>query len=377
MKNLVKKHHVATSLHNLNAFLHEMSEDMGALDARLTSLQAREPATAMATVRNLEEEVKALSSRIDEIEIEGMGTVTVHETGSDILYPSEQCGVNIPWVEFGNDIVSKPEWGKSSFANAHSKVETLFKLFSDAKHEGFDTIRFWLFPSLWHNNGVYTPEMVDEAAESVELLCDVAREAGVLLVPTILSFDNYSIEKESHGGSQPFSNRTHHLLLDRVAGVFSNNQDVLDYIDLINEPEWSTTGILSADPNPKMATVDARVMRSVIKQTQDIFMSHGLTKLGYGAASLKWSNSQLLNNVAVKDFHSYEGWSTQFFPPTGVMPGSGFYMGETDTPYSQWGEFFAENRYEKVFLWLELGDYIDENTGEVVIQDALREFKRS
>ena len=349
MKNLYKKHHVATALHNLNAFLHEVSEEIG---------QVTLPIAAEHTPVSPPPEPEP-------------------EPEPTILYPPEKCGVNIPWVEFGNDIVSKPEWGKTSLANSHTKVETLFELFSDAKSEGFNTIRFWLFPSLWHNGGMYTDEMVEEAVESVQTLCGVARDVEVELVPTILSFDNYSIAKEAHGGVQPYSNRSHHLLIDRIAGTFSDNGDVIDYIDLVNEPEWSTTGIPDATPNSKMRFVGAKQMRSAIKQTYDIFMAHGLTRLGFGSASLKWSNSQLLDGAEVQDFHSYEGWSTEFFPPANIMPGSGFYMGETDTPYSQWGEFFADNRYEKVFLWLELGDYIDEDTGEVVIQDALREFKRS
>jgi len=81
MKNLYKKHHIASAMHNIQAFMNEVSETLG------------QEAIAPPTVAPV-----------------------VAEPASDILYPSEQCGVNIPWIEFGNDIVSKPEWGKLSIA---------------------------------------------------------------------------------------------------------------------------------------------------------------------------------------------------------------------------------------------------------------------
>jgi len=376
MKNLVKKHHVATALHNLNAFLHEVSVDMEAIDARLTSLQAREPATAMATVRNLEEEVRALSSRVNEIEIEGIGTVTVHEPASDILYPSEQCGVNIPWVEFGNDIVSKAEWGKLSLAADRSKALILEELFITAKEEGFDTVRFWLFPSLWHNNGTYTAEMIDEAADSTQALCIAARNAGVQLVPTLLSFDNWSKDKVKDGGTKPYSNPTHAPLMQAAINALADNKDVVDYVDIINEPEWSVTGIPNADPNPEMDATSPEVMGAIIQSIAIMAQNAGL-RFGYGSASLKWADSGLLKTADVVDYHAYEGWSTRFFPPTKVAANSKTYMGETDVPYAEWFEFFADNRYDKVFLWLESKDYTDdeESISTDVLRETLRKFK--
>jgi len=341
MKNLYKKHHIASAMHNIQAFMNEVSETLG------------QEAIAPPTVAPV-----------------------VAEPASDILYPSEQCGVNIPWIEFGNDIVSKPEWGKLSLAADSGKAVITEELFTVAKEEGFDTVRFWMFPSLWHNGGVYTGDMITEAVESTRILCNAARNAGVKLVPTLLSFDNWSKDKIAQGGVPPYTSITHDELIRSVVDALGDNEDVIDYVDIINEPEWSVIDIPNADPNPKMDATHSVMMRTIIHNVASMLEDTNL-RYGYGAASLKWKDSDLMPDAGVRDYHAYEGWSTEYFPPVMIPANSNAYMGETDIPYSEWSTLFADNRYDKVFLWLESKDYTDnsENISTDMLRESLREFK--
>jgi len=355
MRNLYKKHHIASALHNLSAFMNEVSALVDEVDEKANHAGQ----TAVETSRQVTAMLQPTT-----------------ETGTDILYPPEKCGVNIPWVEFGNDIVSKQEWGKLSLAADPSKAVIVEELFTVAKEEGFNTVRFWMFPSLWHNGGHYTDEMIVEAMASTHALCKAARAAGVQLVPTLLSFDNWSKEKVAHGGVAPYTSMTHNELLKEVIVSLDNNADVIDYVDIINEPEWSVTNIPNADPNPKMDATTSAMMRAIIQNVALMLKDTDL-RYGFGSASLKWHDSNLLANADVVDYHAYEGWSTEYFPPAMVLANSNTYMGETDIPYSEWGTFFADDRYAKVFFWLESKDYTDreDNISTDVLRESLREFK--
>jgi len=348
MKDLYKKHHIASALHNINEFMKEVSI-------------AIDEVPAAGTVSPTFPLAEATAAPVD--------------VPTDILYPAEKCGVNIPWIDFGNDIVSKPEWGKMSFATNGPKRQALHQLFAVAKEEGFSVIRFWLFPSLWHNNGVYTPEMIKEAGLSTQALCAAARAEGVTLVPTLLSFDNWSKDKVKEGGVQPYSNNTHSMLLQAVINALAENKEVVDYVDVINEPEWSVHSIPNADPQDNMDATSPQMMSAIMQSVSSMVKGVGL-KFGYGSASLKWADSGLLPEVDVKDWHAYEGWSTKYFPPTKIPEGSSAYIGETDVPYADWVDFFEGGRYDKVFLWLETKDYVSPKGADAdMLRERLRTFK--
>lgn len=286
----------------------------------------------------------------------------------DITYPSSRIGINIPYLEFGDDIVSHEAWGKLSLAKNSAKRKKLENLFRVTRDEGFGIVRFWLFPSFWHNNGVYTDAMIKEAVSSVDTLGNMARAIGIKLIPTVLSFNNYDKEKiDQHGAVEPYANATHSMLLRAVARTLANFSDVIEYVDLMNEPEWMARDILKDEAHD--GAIDSKRLGDTLDATNKIFQGMGL-KTGIGWASLKWRGEVPHDTpLNVFDYHAYE-WSIKWFPPLEAL-GRDLYMGETHEPFSTWGKYLAQNKYKAVLLWLEKAEYRDAAT----LKARLKAFK--
>jgi len=273
---------------------------------------------------------------------------------NDMLYPPHQSGLNIPWLEFGNDIIGRKDWGKKSLATSQEKRSLLHDLFFTAKQEGFGIIRFWLLPSLWHGSkGEYSRDQISEAVNSTATLCDIARDVGVTLIPTMLSFDNYSEEKANNEDAvYPFTHESHNILFKAIVEVLTDNSDIIEFVDLLNEPEWATEDLEGGDPKP--GAIKRTVMMQHMRRLASMFRSESNMKIGYGSASLKW-RGHFGNFTDVHDFHAYD-WSLPHFPPADAS-GKNLYMGETHIPYKDWADLFKDEKYKAVLLWLEKDQY--------------------
>ena len=367
----VKKLH--DSLDNLKALIAEVSVLKKNQLKMTPSLVPIDP----QRIIDLEDLTTNLINRVGELEdmVYMEPADTPEPLGTDTIYAPEKCGINIPYLDFGDDIISHPQWGKKSLAASEEKQVVLYDLMSVTKAEGFGTVRFWLFPSFWHTNGKpYTQDHTREVAESVDILCRIAKDAGVKLIPTLLSFDNYSMDKRLKWNAlEPYEDGSQTgPLIGAALSALSKHGDVIDYVDIMNEPEWCTEGIPDADPQRgKMNVVDASKIRETMTIISDACKLLGL-RTGYGAASLKWARADLLPSADVEDFHAYP-WSNEWFPPENVGDDSGFYMGETHEPFSEWGKYFTNNKYAKVLLWLEPSDYtVKTDNGAYISGDALR-----
>ena len=204
-------------------------------------------------------EVNDIEDRLYEPVGVELDPVTTEIPGSG-FYPPEKVGVNIPYLDFGDDIISHPAFSKLSITADESKRMKLRQLFTVAKEEGFGVIRFWFYPSLWHtdSDGVYTEAMISEAERSTQLLCDIARGVGVKLVPTLLSFNNWDKDKDQYGAINPLGNENIMYLLERTAKKLGENRDVIEYVDVINEPEWVISDLDEADPHFSTSNVQGK-----------------------------------------------------------------------------------------------------------------------
>ena len=343
--------------------IHQALDDLKPLVGRVKELSDE-------TVE-LDRRLSALNSRVAIAGADAKPTIPVPmpDYVADANYPPDYCGLNIPWLDFGNDIVARKDWGKQSIGESAVKQEMLRGLFQVARMEGFGVIRFWMFPTLWHNKGVYTGDMIVEASESTAMLCKLAMEAKVKLVPTVLSFDNYSFEKANqHSAVIPFENSTHWKLFRESIGQLYRHKDVIDYIDVINEPEWATMDLKDGDPKP--GAISKGNIEGHVKEMVTICRSLGSLPLGYGSASLKWRHEyNFSGKLEVHDHHAYE-WSIPHFPPNDAA-GNGLYIGECHIPYSEWGNYFANAKHDKIFLWMEKDDY----RSPEYLQKFLQEFK--
>jgi len=303
---------------------------------------------------------KEIADLTDLITIKSADTIgTVPQ--SDILYGPDKCGVNIPWMDFGNDIVG---WGdKLSLSQSESKTLQLQEYFHIVKEEGFNTVRFWLFPSLWH--GDYNTH-IGEATDSIHLLCSIADSAGVKLIPTVFSFNNYDWDKSQW--SVPPS-QVPMEFFDGCIKAFGGWRHVIDYMDLINEPEWVLHDIPNSDPHGKGRNIPKSQMVPYLNTVSAMCVRAQLP-YGYGSASRKWEEAGLLTGQQVVDHHNY-AWSEKWFPAT-EAEGTNLVMGETDIPFSEWGRFLEGGKYRLVMAWLEPQDY---RTADV-LRDTLKTIKK-
>ena len=322
-------------------------------------------------------DVGDLSGRLDLLDTEErpigveLDPVTTEIAGTG-FWPSEKVGINIPYLDFGDDIISHPAFSKRSIAADLSKVTKIRELFTVAKEEGFGVIRFWFYPSLWHTDnrdGSYTEAMISEAEASTEILCDIAREVGVKLVPTLLSFNNWDKDKDQYGAINPLGNENIIHLLERTIIKLGKYGDVVKYVDVINEPEWAISDLEDADPHFSTSNVQGQASVSSLMIRLYSICSRNNLPSTYGSASRKWDNQ--LPDGDFKDYHNY-AWSETYFPAAWAEGGS-HVMGETLFPYSSWGEWFQGGKYNLIMYWLEPNDYTaSKMSGQVISPDALR-----
>ena len=294
-------------------------------------------------------------------------TAPVVAPASDVLYDPDRCGVNIPYIHFGNDILSKPEWNRMSLSKDSEKRRLLAELFTITKEEGFSTVRFWLFPSFWHGVDYTSPLVKEEVRDSIQILCDAAYEADVTLIPTLLSFNNWDHDKVQWGAQDPadIPYTFYRVVLEQLGSY----GDVINYVDLINEPEWVMSDIPNADPHSPTAPFNRGTFQQLMSTLEHMCDEEGL-EYGYGLASRKWHDAGILKEGDVRDYHNYM-WSQKWFPAEEAK-GTGLYMGETDVPYSEWEKFFKGDKYAMVMGWFEPKEY---RTGDVW-RTTLKQFKQ-
>ena len=360
--------------------IHDALDALKALPLAIGDINRRMEADTLelrGAINDLIIEVNDIEDRLYEPDTEErpvgveLDPVTTEIAGTG-FWPSEKVGINIPYLDFGDDIISHPAFSKRSIATDLSKANKIRELFTVAKEEGFGVIRFWFYPNLWHTDsrsGSYTEAMIREAESSTKILCDIAREVGVKLVPTLLSFNNWDKDKDQYGAINPLGNENIIHLLERTIMKLSEYGDVIEYVDVINEPEWVISDLDEADPHFTTSNVQGKAsVSSLIIRLYAICSRNNLLST-YGSASRKWDNQ--LPNGDFKDYHNY-AWSETYFPAAWAE-GNGHVMGETLTSYSQWGEWFQGGKYNLIMYWLEPDDYIAHKlSGRVISADALR-----
>lgn len=304
--------------------------------------------------------------------------VTTDRSGAPLEPVDAFYGINIPYLDYGNDILSK--WGKKTLSSKE-KSDQLLDLFKTVREEGFAVVRFWLFPTFWHSD--YTD--INQIRSSMEVLFSTASAAGVKLVPTITSFNAFDRDKDQHSRMNPIAflqSRDGKTLMHELKNAFHTWHSVIEHVDLVNELEWAITDIPDADPNrSKLHTITAVQALELIGSLRKAIPDN--VHFTCGSASLKWAEFYSTIGVDIADFHAYEGWSIDYFPP--LEKGHdfkqshkhlGMVMGETDVPIRYWEQY--RDVYRAVFLWAEPKNYYD-NPGrenQSLNTSKLRDFIR-
>jgi hypothetical protein len=171
-------------------------------------------------------------------------------------------------------------------------------------------------------------------AADVAAALEVAAEAGVYIELTLFSFDAFRPDTTLDGGvqvrgiarvvSDPDARAA---LMERVVAAFADEvarsphaQRMLAW-DVINEPEWATSGSdgvdAAFDPMPPSAieAVPYEVMRDFIADTVATLHAHSNRPVTVGGAAIKWARAWANTGVDYYTFHMYD-WVQQSYPYT-------------------------------------------------------------
>ena len=291
-------------------------------------------------------------------------------------------GVNYAWLNFATDFGGLATWTQGGVAaNSAAYLEDL----QDMRAHGASVIRWWVFPD-FRGDGIIFDTADSPTALGATTVADVnealslAEQAGVYLMLTIFSFDNFYPSVPDQGvwipGIRPMilDNTKRTALLQNVVRPLalavkqSPNSHRMIAWDVINEPEWAITGPSpygdeDYTPTSGLETLTHSEMESFIGDVIGVLRDVSETPLvSVGAAAFKWAHAWKLLDTDFHHFHMYK-WINDWWPYT-MMPAEldlddrplvmgEFPMGDLDTniPYSTVVGTWWDNGYSGAMSW--------------------------
>lgn len=276
-------------------------------------------------------------------------------------------GINYAWRDFGADFGGLSQWAMSGITGNSAAVAADL---SDMGANGAKVVRWWMFPD-FRGDGVEFDGSGDPTGLSATAKADIltalelADSAGVELVLTLFSFDNFrptrtDSEVEILGMSPMVTDATRRAKLisnivtqaAETAATSPNLHRLLGW-DIINEPEWAVLAEAGApagnqfDPNPELTAVPLSAMKALINEAAaalKIATPGAQVSVGWAAAKWAWAFS----DVTSVDFHQPHiyGWVNTYWPYTNTPEALGYtgkptVMGEfylMATPFSSDGD---------------------------------------
>eukprot|EP00727_Mastigamoeba_balamuthi_P001325 m51a1_g1119 putative non-processive endoglucanase (491) ;mRNA; f:176824-178552 len=216
------------------------------------------------------------------------------------------------------------DWNKWETKFAAIKTEL-----ADMKAKGIRVVRWWIFAS--NNDGIIPAtcwsgstftKLPDHYVDNIEAAVNYAKSIGLLVYPTLLSFDwgkgaNQKPEIiNDPTARQAWIDNAITPIIDRL----KNNPGVFAW-DLCNEPEWIVAGADGGEPCGECAAFKLADMKALFNGIIKVMKAKGVQQpISIGSASLKFlTQKKLWNDMDLDfwDFHWYE-WATPYFNPLTV-----------------------------------------------------------
>jgi hypothetical protein len=247
-------------------------------------------------------------------------------------------GVNYAWSRdnFGRDFGGLQAWGGGGVAS--QRAQRLADM-QDMRAHGVDVVRWWVFPDFRGDGVAFDAAGVPQGLggslpDDVAAALDVAAEAGVYLQFTLFSFDSFRPATTLDGGVQVrgiapivMDPTARAALMANVVSAFAelvahspNAQRMLAW-DVINEPEWATSGSDGVDepfdpmPPTSIEAVPYEVMRAFIGDVASALRVHSDRPVTVGGAAIKWAKAWAGIGLDYYTFHMYD-WVNQYYPYT-------------------------------------------------------------
>jgi hypothetical protein len=291
-------------------------------------------------------------------------------------------GVNYAWLNFAGDFGGIAAWNQHG-VNASYDIHA--QNLADMRAHGASVVRWWVFPDFRGDGIVFDasdsptalgPTVVDDVNKALEL----ADQAGVYLMLTLFSFDNFGPSETIQGiwtpGLRPMmrDNGKRTALLQNVVRPFARAVKQSPHAhrmvawDVMNEPEWAITGAsLYGDedftPTSGLETVTHAEMEAFLGEVIGVLTAEDPTPLvSVGAAAVKWAQSWKLLATDFHQFHMYK-WINDWWPYTMTpaqldLGNKPLVMGElpmdqldTNIPYSMVLGSWWDNGYAGAMGW--------------------------
>jgi hypothetical protein len=244
-------------------------------------------------------------------------------------------GVNYAWLNFATDFGGLADWGQSGVAaNQAAYLADL----QEMRAHGASVIRWWVFPD-FRSDGIVFDGSDSPTALGATVVADVdaalslAEQAGVFVMLTIFSFDNFRPGETVEGvwvpGIHPMivDNTKRTALLQNVVRPLalavkqSPNAHRMIAWDVINEPEWAISGSSpygdeDYTPTAGLETLTHTEMESFIGAVIGVLRSvSDVPLVNVGAAAFKWAHAWKLLDTDFHQFHMYK-WINDWWPYT-------------------------------------------------------------
>ncbi len=242
-------------------------------------------------------------------------------------------GINYAWKTYAGDFGGISAWGLSGVA---SDPDAYRAELQDMANNGIKVVRWWIWPEFWTDAVSFSPDgspnplgqaAIDDGLKALE----IADEVGVRLMLCLFSFDGFRPSRETFGIQMTgyhdivIDDTKRSALMENIVTPFAKALQSSPYIDslhswdVINEPEWATTGAskyggetfepdeeLQAITHDQMETFIADTIKVLRAETPDV-------PLSVGAAALKWAHAWTALDVDFYQTHIYD-WVNAFWP---------------------------------------------------------------
>lgn len=244
-------------------------------------------------------------------------------------------GVNYAWRDFAGDFGGIAQWGVKGVSGAPSGYAADL---ADMQKQGANVIRWWLFPD-FRSDGVTFDGMNVPTGVTATALADFAKaleladQAGVFLMPTFFSFDNFRPTQTNQGvlirGIAPIAldANARKALVDKVvrpivkAGQQSPFARRVFAWEVINEPEWAVTGPSmyggdqAFDPTMGLTAISHAQMETFIKDVVGGIRAETSAMVSVGGAAPKWAHAWTMSGLDFYQWHYYD-WINTYWPYT-------------------------------------------------------------
>lgn len=244
-------------------------------------------------------------------------------------------GTNYAWGKegFGQDFGGVRAWGGNGVAFRRAQHLAALK---DMHDSGVQVVRWWIYPVFWGEAVQLDAQGAPSGLggtfiEDLNTALDLAKESGVFLQPTLFSFDNFRRDETLEKGVQQRSLKSIAIDPMKRAKLMENivrataklvaaspNKDRVVSWDVINEPEWATSGTTpygdpAFDPQMNLDAIPFAEMEAFVLAAVKVLREENAPLITVGSAAIKWGKAWSKVGLDFYTVHMYD-WVNQYFP---------------------------------------------------------------